>query len=266
MTALARGLRIAGVGVVIVLALVAILSALGAELPRSPGVMSDSLGPENGERIDAYLARASASLATVDGGDRGEGGDGDDDAFDDDDDETPADAPRWALVTAGWAWTVPEAVGVVRELPRVSGLYVQVPVVGVAMPVTGVTLAEPPAGEATRGPVFERGLEQVERRLDSGAPGAPDVPGTPAPPDADRAAAKNALTVSRLRAGEPGIIGLLVRGTTEQLRAVAAQPWVRAVEALPPDAVWQRFAVRPLQPQQTDAAFPLPDDAPLPPA
>lgn len=47
---------------------------------------------------------------------------------------------------------------------------------------------------------------------------------------------------------------------------MADQPWVRAVEALPPDAVWERFAVRPLQPQQVDAAYPLPDGGPVPAA
>lgn len=262
MTVAARVVKVAGVGGVVVLALVAILTALRTELPRSPGVMSDALGPTAGERVDDYLARAADSLVTVDGGGdaaRGSGGD-------DDDDEALAsdpDARRWALVTAGWAWTVPEAAGVVRELPRVSGLYVQVPVDGVAMPVTGVTLAEPVAGEPGREPVFDRGLEQAARRLEAGPPTGP---GVPQPPDADRAAATAALTASRIRAGQPAIIGLLVRGTTEQLRAVAEQPWVRAVEALPPDAVWERFAVRPLQPQQAEAAYPLPDDAPVPAA
>ncbi|MBB1036161.1 hypothetical protein G6031_17475, partial [Dietzia sp. CQ4] len=61
-----RVLRIAGVGVVIVLALVAVLTALRTELPRSPGVMSDALGPENGEVVDDYLARAASSLGDDD--------------------------------------------------------------------------------------------------------------------------------------------------------------------------------------------------------
>lgn len=241
-----RVLRIAGVGVVIVLALVAVLTALRTELPRSPGVMSDALGPENGEVVDDYLARAASSLG--------------------DDDEDPAagaDDHRWALVSADRAWTVPEAAAVVRGLPRVSGLYAQVPVEGVAMPVTGVTLAEPVAGESGREPVFDRGLRDVVERLDGDLPVGP---GAQAPPDADRAAATAALTVSRIRSGAPAIIGLLARGTPAQLRSVAGQPWVRAVEALPADAVWERFAVRPLQPQQVDAAFPLPDDAPVPSA
>ncbi|MDV8001831.1 hypothetical protein [Rhodococcus sp. IEGM 1408] len=257
----ARALRVAGMGVVIVLALVAILTALRTELPRSPGVMSDALGPENGELIDGYLARASASLA---------GDDNDNNNNDDDDDNAAdADAPRWALVTADRAWSVPEAAGMVRGLPRVSGLYVQVPVDGVAMPVSGVTLTEPTAGEAGREPAFERGLEQVMRRLDVGPSAADRATSDRATSDraaSDRAAAAAALTVARMREGEPAIVGLLARGTSAQLRAVAEQPGVRAVEALPADAVWEHFAVRPLQPQQVDAAVPLPDSAPVPPA
>lgn len=238
-----RVAKVAGLGLVIVLALVAILTALRTELPRSPGVMTDALGPEAGERIDDYLARAADSL---------------DQNKKNDDDEvitSDPDAPRWALVSAESAWSVAEAAGVVRDLPRVSGLYVQVPVGGVAMPVLGLTTAEPVAGEFVRVPVFERGLEQVTRRL-----AAADSAG------GERAAAVAALTASRIRSGEPAIIGVLARGTTGQLREVAGTPTVRAVEALPADAVWERFAVRPLQPQQVDAALPLPDRAPVPPA
>lgn len=240
-----RTAEVVGAFLLIVVSLVVILS-LRTDPGTTPPVMSDSLGPENGERVDDYRARAAASLAESAGG-----ADADGDL-------------RWGLVTAGFAWSVPEAVGVVRELPRVSGLYVQVPVPGVAMPVTGVTLAEPTVGETSRDPVFARGLEQVVARLGAApGPGPSGLP-APSPPDPDRAAATAALTVSRIRAGEAAIIGLLARGTPAQLRAVADQPWVRAVEALPPDAVWHRFAVRPLQPQQADAAFPLPDDAPVP--
>ena len=252
-----RVLKVAGVGVVIVLALVAILTALRTELPRSPGVMTDALGPEPGERVDDYLARAAASLAEVGGGDDT----GYHDTGDDDEDYgTGPEAPRWALVTAGAAWTATEAADVVRGLPRVSGLYVQTPVDGVAMPVTGVTVAEPVVGEPGRATVFGRGLEQAAVRLANGSPDDNGAPG------ADRVAATAGLTASRIRAGEPAIIGLLARGTTGHLRALADQPRVRAVEALPPDAVWDRFAVRPLQPQQVDVAAPLPDTAPVPPA
>lgn len=266
-----RALTIAGTGVVIVLALVAILTALRTELPRSPGVMTDSLGPESGEVVEDYLARAAGTLVAVD------------EEYDDDDEvrTTDPEALRWALISAEQAWSVPEAVAAARDVPRVSGLYVQVPIEGVAMPVTGVTTAEPVTAEPDRAPVFDRGLEQVARRLDSGSRSNPEPSATPAPdgPDApdgtagtagpagdDRAAAVNALTAARIRSGEPAIIGLVARGTLPQLRAVADRPGVRAVEALPADAVWERFAVRPLQPQQVEAALPLPDSAPVPSA
>ena len=248
-----RMLKVAGVGVVIVLALVAILTALRTELPRNPGVMSDAVGPDSGEVVDDYLARAAASLVT-DGRAGPDGGGAAASNHDNDDDDTAPDpdAPRWALVSAVAPWSVAEAEAVARELPRVSGLYVQVPVEGVAMPVTGATLAEPVAGEDGREGVFERALERVVDELDAGRS------------TGDRGAATAALTVSRVRDGDPAIIGVVVRGTAGQLREVAGHPGVRAVEALPPDAVWGRFAVRPLLPQQTEVATPLPDRAPVP--
>lgn len=252
--------KVAGVGVVIVLALVAILTALGTDPPRTPGVMSDALGPDSGEPVEDYLARAAATL-TPEGGAGDGGGAGnnhnDDDNDDDNntDDGTPApDASRWALVSAAAPLSVAEADRVVRDLPRVSGLFLQVPVEGVAMPVHGATLAEPVAGETGREGVFDRGVRRVIGELESG----------PAPTTGDRGAATTALTASRIRGGDPAIIGILVCGTTAQLRAAAEDPRVRAVEALPADAVWGRFATRPLLPQQVESASPLPDGDPVP--
>lgn len=226
-----RVLKAAGVGVVIVLALVAILTALRTELPRSPGVMSDAVGPDAGEPVGEYLARVAAAPSTG------------------------PDAPRWALVSAARAWAVADADRVGRDLPRVAGLIVQVPVDGVAMPVTEVVLAEPTTGEDSREPVFGRGLGRAADGLEAQAA---------ASAGGDRGAETSALTAARIRAGEPAIIGMIVRGTDAQLRAVAAEPGVRAVEALPADAVRGRFAVRPLLPQQTDSASPLPDLGPVP--
>ena len=60
MTGAARLLRAAGMGVVVVLALVTILTALRTELPRSPGVMSDALGPDPGHRNATITPRESA--------------------------------------------------------------------------------------------------------------------------------------------------------------------------------------------------------------
>lgn len=253
-----RVLKVAGVGVVIVLALVAILTALRTDPPRSPGVMSDAVGPERDEPVVDYLDRAADTLATADG-DR--------------------DAARWALVSATGPLSVAEAANVVRDLPRVSRMFVQVPVDGVAMPVTGATLAEPVAGDSGRGEVFDRGLRQVIGVLEAGtAPTGRAGEGRAGEGRAGegragenaagegRAAAVASLTASRIGSGDPAIIGLLARGTGEQLRVVAEHPRVRAVEALPPDAVWGRFAIRPLLPQQAEVASPLPDTAPVPAA
>lgn len=287
----ARVLEVAGVGVVIVLALVVILTALRTELPRTPGVMSDALGPDAGESVAEYLDRAAASLV-VDGGETavvGGGGAGADRSGapeghedDNDDDNAPSpdlETPRWALVSAEEAWTAADAEAVARDLPRVSTLMVQVPVEGVAMPVTEVVLAEPVAGEASRLPGIDRGLGRAADALAAAAPastgpsaGSDTAPSPPAGAAAepgvgvgtDRAAETAALTAARIRSGAPSVIGLLVRATPAQLREVAGRPGVRAVEALPADAVWGRFAVRPLQPQQRGSASPLPDTAPVP--
>lgn len=253
MTVAARLAKAAGVGLVIVLALVVILTALRTELPRSAGVMTDAVGPEAGESIAGYRDRAAATL-TVGGmdGDRS-----DDDEVDDDDSQPAHDDLHWALVSADTEWSAAGAAGVVQDLPRASALLVRVPVDGVAMPVTESVVAEPVAGEDSRVATFARGLE---RTAVGSASAAATVPA------GDRGGRKAALTATRLRAGAPAIIGLVVRGTINQLRAVADAPGVRAVEALPADAVWGQFAVRPLLPQLTDAADPLPDDAPVPDA
>src|SRR5699024_3248946 len=126
------------------------------------------------------------------------------------------------LVSAARAWTVADAEAVARDLPRVSGLMVQVPVDGVAMPVSEVVLTEPVAGESSRGPAMSRGLERAAEGFETD--------------NADRSAAAGALTATRIRAGDPAIIGLIVRAAPEQLREVARLPDVRAVEALPADA------------------------------
>lgn len=249
--ALLGALKALGFGVVIVLALVVILAALRTELPRSPGVMSDALGPDPGETVTAYLERAADSLTDDHGAESGG-------------ETADAGAPRWALVTAEAPLSVGEADDVVADLARVSGLSVQVPVPGVAMPVVDVTLAEPVAGESSREAVFARAIEQAAGRVQ---PGDAPVEAAGGAVDGERrAAATAALTASRLRSGQAAIIGLVVRGTSEQLRAVASTPGVRAVEALPGDAVRGRFAVRPLQPQQVEVVDPLPDHAPVPPA
>jgi hypothetical protein len=55
-----------------------------------------------------------------------------------------------------------------------------------------------------------------------------------------------------------------VRGTPAELTELAGRADVRAVQALPPDAVSGKFAVEPLLPEYVDVVAPLPDDGPVP--
>lgn len=80
----------------------------------------------------------------------------------------------------------------------------------------------------------------------------------------DRTAAVARVVADRLRAGCACTVGLVVRGTLPDLRALADQPGIRAVQSLPADAVAGRFAVAPLLPGTTDVVSPTPDDGPVP--
>ncbi|MFE3289863.1 hypothetical protein [Rhodococcus sp. NPDC059234] len=80
----------------------------------------------------------------------------------------------------------------------------------------------------------------------------------------DRQGRVDAVSASRLAQDCPCVVGLTVRGDPDRLRELAAAPGVRAVEALPADAVFGRFAVNPLLPEQTQAASPGPDDGEVP--
>ena len=59
------------------------------------------------------------------------------------------------------------------------------------------------------------------------------------------------------------VIGLVVRAPTAVLADIAATDGVRAVEALPADAVAGRFSVSPLLPEHVDVVLPGPDDGEL---
>ena len=59
------------------------------------------------------------------------------------------------------------------------------------------------------------------------------------------------VTAARLRANCACTAGMVVRGTLPQLRELATTPGVRAVQALPADAIAGRFAVAPLLPEAT---------------
>src|SRR5690606_20583 len=72
------------------------------------------------------------------------------------------------------------------------------------------------------------------------------------------------VSASRLAGGCACAVAVVVRGTPEQLRDLEADPVVRAVEALPADAVAGHYAVAPLLPEHTETVVPGPDDGPVP--
>jgi hypothetical protein len=81
----------------------------------------------------------------------------------------------------------------------------------------------------------------------------------------DRAAQVAAVSAARLAARCACVAGALVRADSATLMSIAQRERVRAVEALPPDAVYGRIAVTPLLPEQDVTAGPGPDDGPVPP-
>jgi len=83
-------------------------------------------------------------------------------------------------------------------------------------------------------------------------------------PADDRTSRVTAVSVARLRAGCACTVGLVVRGRLSELRNLAAQNGIRAVQALPTDAVATSFAIVPLLPEYEDIALPGPDDGAVP--
>lgn len=85
----------------------------------------------------------------------------------------------------------------------------------------------------------------------------------PRPAD-DRSARVVSVSAARLRAGCACVVGLVVRGRLTELRNLAERNGIRAVQALPADAVAGSFAVIPLLPDYHEAVAPGPDDGPVP--
>lgn len=81
----------------------------------------------------------------------------------------------------------------------------------------------------------------------------------------DRQSQIDAASASRLASGCDCVVGLIVYATGDELGTLVDVPEVRAVEALPADAVAGKFAVRAFLPEYVDVVGPLPDDGPIPP-
>jgi hypothetical protein len=152
--------------------------------------------------------------------------------------------PRWALVSPRTEITPAVAAGIAADA-RVSRVLYRVPIARVQTPLVTIDI---PAGRAA---VLDSSQYAASRLL--GQPSADDR--------TDRIAA---ISAARIRSGCACVVGLSVYGTVAQLRVIAARADVRAVEALPADAVAGHFGVTPLLPEQDDRALPGPDDGPVP--
>ncbi|CCQ16196.1 putative uncharacterized protein [Rhodococcus sp. AW25M09] len=208
-------------GVLAVVLVVGALAVVGYLNPqRQLGVGTDRLGPDSGEQVTDYLARASESVRT--GGDE----------------------PRWGSVSFDRELTVEQAYAVADGV-RISQVLFRVPLDRVQTPILTVGVS------GSRRSVLNstaRAAGQAQESLDPG----------------DRAAQIAALTRRRVLGGCACVVTLVVRGTPAQLIEVADRTGVRAVEALPPDAVSGKFAVEPLLPEYVDVVAPLPDDGLVP--
>lgn len=188
-------------------------------------VSDDRLGPAAGQSIDVYLRTAGESLAAA-----------------------PAGAARWALISPVSEWSTDEVwrrYGAAPGMERIGRVLVRVPIPGVQTP----TVTVPPGQSAA-------GLAAVNELA------AYSVPSLVAPGERGEAIAR--VSMSRLRAGVPAVVGIVVFGTGAALRAAAAGPGVRGVQVVPDGG--GAFAVAPLLPSFTDRAEPGPDDAAVPPA
>ncbi|WP_459545293.1 hypothetical protein [Nocardia sp. X0981] len=158
------------------------------------------------------------------------------------------DGDRWALVSfTGYR----PATGL-RELLgglRVSQVLYQVPLPRVVTPLSAVHL---PDSEPA---LVRSGRDAADQLADRRRYTA----------DGTRSARVLDVSVARLRddcACSPAVV---VRAPLPRLRELAERPGIRAVQALPGDAVAERFAVVPLLPDTTDPIGAPPDDGPVPP-
>ncbi|MFD3509462.1 hypothetical protein [Nocardia sp. NPDC058666] len=152
--------------------------------------------------------------------------------------------PHWALVSFT-DYLTPQQIPAAAAGLRVSGVIQHVPIDRVQTPV--ITVATPAGDEpAVKSADAAAGLVGAQQFRDQ------------------RSSDIARVTESRLRAGCACTAGIVVRGTLPQLRELATQPGVSAVQALPADAIAGRFAVSPLLPGSSDTVTPNPDDGPVP--
>lgn len=204
--------------------LLGVIVLLGALHPVRPAsVATDRLGPDSGEAVADYLQRARRSLQEAA-------------------DEVPP-RPHWALVSFAAPVTTTQLPELLAPV-RVSQVLFRVPIDRVQTPLVVVGVGGNPAS-------LERSDGVAAAQLQAGSGGE------------DRRSRIAAVSATRLAQRCACVVGATVRGTGDRLRVLAENPVVRGVEVLPADAVFGRFAVRPLLPDHTDIVAPGPDDGPV---
>ncbi|OZF28795.1 hypothetical protein [Rhodococcus sp. 14-2483-1-2] len=208
-------------GVVAAALVVGSLAVVGHLNPvRQLSVSTDRLGPDSGEQVTDYLARAEASLRS---------------------DNTE---PRWGSVSFDRELTAEQAYAVADGI-RISQVVLRVPLDRVQTPILTVGV---PGSERSVLNSTARAASQATESFGAG----------------DRQAQIAAVSQRRLLDGCACVVTVVVRGTPAELTELAGRADVRAVQALPPDAVSGKFAVEPLLPEYVDVVAPLPDDGPVP--
>lgn len=208
-------------GVVVAALVIGALAVIGHLNPvRQSIVSTDRLGPDSGEQVAEYLARAEESL------------------------RSDTAEPRWGSVSFDRELTA-EQVRTVADGVRISQVLVRVPLDRVQTPILTVGV-----------PGSERSVLNSTARAASLAAASLGV--------GDRQAQIAAVSQRRLLDGCACVVTVVVRGTPAELTELAGRPDVRAVQALPPDAVSGKFAVEPLLPEYVDVVGPLPDDGLVP--
>ena len=188
-----------------------------------PGV--ERLGPEPGEPVAHYAARAAASVPPAGAG------------------------PAWALVQFSDHLAARDAAEITRNV-RLARVVLRVPLdrVQTAL-VTRVVPGQYPEAE------IAAGLRSAASARSAATAGSP--PGS-------RSGAVAAAEAARLRDGCACVVAALVHGDRAALSSVATQPQVRVVHAAEVGTPPSGLALAPLLPEQREVAGPVPDDGPVP--
>ncbi len=202
--------------------------ALGTTAPTDPlPAAGASLGPAPGGPVAPYVAASTAEL-----------------------DRAGGSSPRWALLAPTAELTAPEAAALAAGT-RTSRVLLRVPVTAVQTPLLSAEVADQSGTAALA-------AELADRQRRAGATLAASGGGS------DRGSRVDALASARLRDGCTCIVGLLLRGTPDELRAVAARQGVRAVQVAPEGTGYGQLAVSPLLPEQVGTVRPGRDDGAVP--